>query len=390
MWRPMSLVSIAIFLGILVHKSTFALFEDSITLSCPALRPCTIALASRNPVTLKCEGGPKNVHVYWQYLDVSQPHARALTLIQSGGSVSQDEDLDSQEYLKVLDLMSRVELLSGNLKLLSPRVQDTGIYTCWDGGKHLAYYKIDFQDSENIYVSHASLDHKVRPNATVDFGLERSVEVFTVWQDWQACDRCGVMGERKKLGFCYGMVARNSAGMEEPQPCGLIQSRFSQIQLNSTPELRIETCIGACTEVASTNDLIILMVNYRTYLHADALLECPISLIYKPLYWERGNRTFTHLQQLMNNASYILDKKTGGGSLFIPILNKSDEGTYKCYVDHRMVGEFHVMFPKIEDTSKPQQFTMGEYTMIGISIFFVALFVLSVFQSSQATDYTDG
>lgn len=276
----MTRVCLTLFLGFLVLK-TFCDHEGS--LSCPAHQTCTSALASHNPITLKCEDRPEDALVYWQYLDVFQPHARAVTFIQSSGAIPQDENLNSQERTKVLDLMSRSKILYGNLQLGSPRVQDTGIYTCMDEGKHLAYYEIDFQDSENIYISHASLGHRVRPSATLDLGDLGTAEVFTLWSNWQPCDRCGMVGERKKLGFCYTTITRNSADIKGPRPCGLLQSSFSRVQFNRTPELRIEMCNGTCTGIASAEDEGFTMVldEYHTYLHADALFQCPMSSIYK-------------------------------------------------------------------------------------------------------------
>ncbi|XP_069804072.1 protein FAM187B [Dendropsophus ebraccatus] len=380
--RSMIRASISLYLGILVYQ-TLAESEGSITLSCPAHRPCTVALASHNPITLRCEGRPDNAHVSWQYRDLWQPHARPVTFIQSSGPNLLGEDLDGQEQLKVLDLVSRSEIPSGNLRLLSPRVQDSGIYTCRDGGNLLAYYEIDFQDSENIYISHAGLGHRVRPNASIDLGVAGTAEVFTVWQDWQSCDRCGMPGERKKLGFCYYKITRSSE--EEPRPCGLLQS--SPIQLNGTPELRMETCMGGCGDVTSMEDVTVLLDNYHTNLHADVLFTCPDSSIYKPVYWEHGNTSFTYLQQMMNNTWYVLDKTTAGGTLFIPILNKSDEGIYRCYVDHRLVGQFHVIFPNIKSTtSAPQGYTTQEAIMIGLFIVLGILFVLRVLQSYHASD----
>lgn len=382
----MDRVRLTLLLGILVLK-TLAGHEGS--LSCPALRPCTIALASHNPITLRCEDRPEDADVYWQYLDLSQPHARALTFIQSSGPIPQDEDLNSQEQSKVLDLMSRCKILPGGLQLLSPRVQDTGVYTCRVEGKYLAYYEINFQDSEKIYISHASLGQRVRPSANIDLGEVGTAEVFTLWSHWQPCDRCGMVGERKKLGFCYTQITRRSAVIQGPRPCGLSQSNLSRFQFNRAPELRLEMCNGTCTEVVSAEDedTTIVLDDYRTYLHADALFTCPMSSIYKPVYWEHGNTSITRLQQLMGTAWYILDNTTGGGSLFIPILNKSEEGFYKCFVAHRLTGRFHVMFPNFSYTSTPQHYSVAESTVIGLFLFLSVLFLLSVLQSCKETTH---
>ncbi|KAG8549846.1 hypothetical protein GDO81_019554, partial [Engystomops pustulosus] len=347
------------------HATTSTKNEDSTTLSCPIHQPCTTALASHNPITLKCEDQPKNAAVYWQYLDTSQPHARPH---------------------KILNLMSRSEIVAGNLKLLSPRIQDTGIYTCREKGNYLAYYELDFQDSENIYISHVVLGNKVLPNTSIDLGPVGTAEVFTVWSSWQTCDRCGTLGERKKVGFCYMEISKNVTVKEDPRPCGLVN--HGQAQFSHAPELRIEMCHEACTETSSMEDenLAIVLVNYQTYLHADILLQCPSSSIYKPVSWKHGNTSFMHLHQMMNNASYVLDKKTGGGSLFIPLLNKSDEGIYRCYVEHRMVGRFHVIFANIDGSSAPQYYSIPESIVLGLSLFLLVLLCFSILQQCKGND----
>lgn len=107
--------------------------------------------------------------------------------------------------------------------------------------------------------------------------------------------------------------------------------------------------------------------------------------IYRPVYWEHGNTSLTRLQQLMGTASHVLDNTTGGGSLYIPILNKSEDGFYRCYVAHRLAGRFHLIFPNISYTSAPQPFSMAESTVIGLLLFLGVLFLLSVLQSCKET-----
>ncbi|XP_075046990.1 protein FAM187B [Mixophyes fleayi] len=372
----------AIFLVVIFLEMTSARNEKDITLSCPAHRPCTTALASYNPIPLKCEEKSENALISWQYLDVFQPHAQAVTFMQSNGSAPHNNWGAS----KALDLMSRSKLVSGDLQILSPRVQDTGVYTCLDGEKYLAYYEIDFQDAGHIYISHASLGQSVQPQTMVDLGEEGTVKVFTVWTDWQPCDRCRTLGERKKVGFCYAEVIKDSTQpdlvYEGPTPCGLLRSTSRQIPLNHTPELRIEMCNEPCNTTASVGERILSVVldSYHTYLHADVSLKCPTSSIYRPVYWEHGNKSFTRLQQLTKTMSYVLDNTTGGGSLYIPILNKSDAGIYKCYVDRVLTGIFHVIIPDTQNTAVRQPYTATESVIIAISMLLFSLMLLSIIQ----------
>ncbi|XP_073426648.1 protein FAM187B [Dendrobates tinctorius] len=377
----MSLVPLTLFLGILLHKKASAK-----TVFCPAQQPCTTVFASYNTITLKCGDQPANALVQWQYLEWNQPNTQALTFRQSSGSMPMD-NLNRQEHMKVLDLISRSEIESGNLKLLSPRVQDSGIYTCKYERRLLASYEIDFQDTTNIYISHVSLGQSLQPNHSVNLGEVGTAKMFTVWNEWQRCDRCGMSGEMKRLGFCYVMITRNSFVVETPRPCGLSQSNNSQIRSLHKPELRIKICMEPCNEIAPTEDEDFMMVidNYRTYLHADVLLTCPMSSIYEAVSWEHGNTTFTRLIQMSQNPSYILDNTTGGGTLSIPRFNISDEGTYRCYVDQMLVGKFRVIIYNLSDTSEASRSSLTESIMIGLFMFLGFLFFLSIFQVCKDT-----
>ncbi|MEE6481916.1 hypothetical protein FKM82_013068 [Ascaphus truei] len=281
--------------------------------------------------------------------------------------------------------MLKSKLILGDLKIKLPSVEDTGIYTCKAGEKILAYYEIDFQDAKQIHISHASLGQKEQANTTIDLGEKGTVEMFTVWTDWQPCDRCGVQGERKKVGFCYAKITPE----EEPVPCGLLNATFKQVPLTHGPELRIEMCNVSCDELLPVKEdpnsaHFLLLDNYHTHLHADALLKCPTSSIYRPVYWEHANNSVTHLQQLLKIISYSLDNATGGGSLFIPVLNKSDAGIYKCYVNHKLAGKFQVTFPNIN--YKPERvYTLAESLVIGLSMFLISLMLLSIAQACRKT-----
>ncbi|KAM8927846.1 protein FAM187B [Pelodytes ibericus] len=336
------------------------------TLLCLPHKPCKVAFASHNPITLKCGERPKHASIYWQYLDLSDSDAQPVTLDQSKGRVSQDQP-------KILELIERSRLIFGDLKILSPRVVDTGVYTCKDKERYLAYYEIDFQDAEGIYISHRSLGQSVQTNTTFQLPGKGTVDLFTVWSGWQACDRCGKPGERKKVGFCYSKV------LDEVSPCGLHRAKFKDIPSNHRAELRIEMCRMACAKATPTIDEAspLLIDNYHTHLHADAFLICPTSSIYQPVYWEHGNVSVTRLQQLRRRSPYILDNATGGGSLFIPILNQSDQGFYRCYVDQGLAGHYHVRFPDLQFTGQ-RPYSPVESMIIGLAVFLIFLILLSI------------
>ncbi|XP_053307511.1 protein FAM187B [Spea bombifrons] len=358
---------------VLLAQATISLGEEGITVACAAYNPCKIAVASHNPITLTCVNRPTDASIYWQYRDLSNPSAKPVTLVQGQGSISTIPT-------KLLELMQRPTLISGDLKILSPEVKNTGVYTCRARGALLAHYTLDVQNAEDIYISHASLGQMVQPNTTFDLGDKGSGEMFTVWEEWQPCDRCGVQGERKKLGFCYARINSSLDLEEKVWPCGLLRAVFKDLPSTHKPELRIEMCEDSCKEpTSSKNEVELLLVdNYYTNLHGDALLKCPTASIYRPVYWERGNVMISRLQQLRGSGPYMLDNTTGGGSLFIPILNQSDTGIYKCFVDHRLAGRFNVIFNEMHYNPEALFDDPMDKMMIGVVLGLVFLVVLSI------------
>ncbi|KAJ1132045.1 hypothetical protein NDU88_010375 [Pleurodeles waltl] len=251
---------------------------EGITSPCTANRPCGIALASHNQITLRCHNIPEKANVSWQYLNIFEPHGEPVTFVTSSGPVI---GLKQAHLLNV-----KTQLNYRHLTLRNPSVESSGVYTCKVGDNTLAYYEIDFQDAEQMYVSYADLGEMVQKETLSDLGNLGKVLMFTVWGEWQPCDRCGRRGERKRVGFCYFEVTKGNMMTKNPTPCGFLQLQYPDIEVMHRVEVRIEGCEVSCAELSplkanTASGRFVLLDIYHTRLHANIILTCPTSSIYR-------------------------------------------------------------------------------------------------------------
>uniref|UniRef100_A0A452I915 Ig-like domain-containing protein n=1 Tax=Gopherus agassizii TaxID=38772 RepID=A0A452I915_9SAUR len=308
--------------------------------------PCMLALISDNPVTLRCPGAP---------------HQGPLRL--------------------------KTRMLRGDLRILDPSVEDSGIYTCRRGDAMLAYYEVDFQDAGRLHISHASLGKPPLANTTVELAGGDQRQLFTAWARWQPCDRCGGPGERKRVGFCYAQLASRPQG---PLPCGLAGRGLPQ----RGPELRVESCEVPCDRAYTLSRdewgkaPLLVITRYRALPYASARLRCPTASIYRykdPVYWQEGPTALTWLDLHQRNGSISLDKATGGGTLLLSSWNGTDAGYYQCYMGGRLVGRFLVTPPRVLAPAPEltRAYSAIESLVVGLAIFLIFLLFLSILQSCR-------
>lgn len=257
-----------------------------IPLACGADWPCLLALATSSPASLVCPNASEYSDVFWQYQNLSsRNHSLPETIATLKGI---DEKLDDPF---LVDLQSRVQIISEELVIKAARVEDSGVYLCQRRNKTLAHYEVDFQDATDLHVSHADLEQETLKNVTVDLENGTQAEIFTLWGDWQPCDRCGGTGERKKVGFCYVRMVPAPTGMEETAPCGLMKLKLGGLLGNASfgrgPEIRIQTCYENCSddieETLESLELLSMAIvkPYETSVYSTATLNCLSASIYR-------------------------------------------------------------------------------------------------------------
>ncbi|XP_006037835.1 protein FAM187B [Alligator sinensis] len=307
-------------------------------LLCPRGRPCTVPAISLNPVTLPCPGGPGTV----TWLRTSP--LRLLRL--SGGTCL---------------------LPGGALRLAAPWPRDSGVYTCRRGDVTVAYYDLAVQDVEQLHVSHVG-------RGQVPLGPRGPL--FTAWTPWQACDRCGVPGERKQVGFCYTTQPRGL-----PRPCGLAGASHPP----RGPELRVKGCWVPCKgrwgggEPRQAPQL--LLTHYPLHPAGETQLRCPAASIYSPVAWQAGTTALNRLQA--GAGAPRLDKASGGAVLVLP--PGATPGTYHCYVGGRLAALFW-LGPALAPTparGAARAYGAIEAAVVGLALFLVALLVLGLLEACR-------
>ncbi|XP_060041718.1 protein FAM187B isoform X1 [Erinaceus europaeus] len=278
-----------------------------ILIRCSYKSLCRRALLSDNDVVLQCE------------------HPEALWYFSS----IQEEE----EPLLVSSLPNIRKLPGGSLQLTSPQPTQSGVYHCQDSaGALLVEYEIDFQDVGALHITHRGLGQVPLQNETAQLGGR--VLVFTHWEPWQECNRCGEPGERKRLGYCY----LEEEPLEKPMPCGLYLRGIVAHNGRLRPELQVEACHVPCKHSKETSQPYFIFDIYQLgTLTRDTWLTCPLASIYRPIIWEADGVPLTWQGQLSGqDLSTMLDPSNGGRRLqvFQPAI-------YKCFVQQELVARFN-------------------------------------------------
>nr|CAI9697290.1 unnamed protein product [Rangifer tarandus platyrhynchus] len=176
---------------------------------------CQQALLSGNDVVLQCD------------------HLKASWYFSS---------FQGEDPFLVSSLPNIKKLPGGSLQLNKPQPSQTGLYRCEDSNTALVVeYEIDFQDVTTLHITHKGLGQNPLQNQSLSLG--RQEIIFTHWEPWQDCNRCGVPGERKRLGYCYIQES-----LESPMPCWLYLGDVRLWSSRLQPEMQVEACLVPCNQ----------------------------------------------------------------------------------------------------------------------------------------------
>ncbi|KAJ1072702.1 hypothetical protein K5549_011928 [Capra hircus] len=250
-WFPASFCSL--YIAMLTILWLLSLFLPAscaqLLVTCAYKGLCQQALLSGNDVVLQCD----HLQAYWYF------------------SSFQGEDL-----FLVSSLPNIKKLPGGSLQLNKPQPSQTGLYRCEDNNTALVVeYEIDFQDVTMLHITHKGLGQNPLQNQSLSLGREEMV--FTHWEPWQDCNRCGVPGERKRLGYCYIQES-----LENPMPCWLYLGDEKVWSSRLRPEMQVEACLVPCNESEEliqpffTSDISKLGQSTN-----NVQLTCPLASIYR-------------------------------------------------------------------------------------------------------------
>ncbi|XP_055450622.1 protein FAM187B-like [Psammomys obesus] len=218
-------------------------------INCPYKNVCQLALLSGNDVILHCNYRKAQ----WYF----------SSAVEDGTSL-----LHTVPNVKILP--------ESNLQLSNPQPFQTGLYRCLDDQMtRVVEYEIDFQDIGLLHITHKDLGQEPMGNETVN--LEGKVVIFTHWDPWQDCSRCGNPGERKRLGYCYMATA-----LEKPTPCWLYLRKEKLVHSRLRPELQVQACQVPCDSATETSQPYFVFDTHQLdKANQHAWLICPLASIYR-------------------------------------------------------------------------------------------------------------
>ncbi|XP_021095224.1 protein FAM187B-like [Heterocephalus glaber] len=276
-----------------------------IPISCPEGHKCQLALLSGDDILLEC---PLS-RAHWNY---------SFVISKKSGAIN--------------SMASNMEITSeGNLAITNPLLSQTGLYYCWKENSQVTQFKIDFQDVHSLYITHENLDKKPLQNESLRVG---GIEIiFTRWETWQDCNRCGVPGEWKRLGYCY--IAEP---LEDPMPCGLYLAESPHWFSRLRPELQVEACFVECNDNPFAQLGYVIFDSFRFNEELAPLsLPCPLASIYRPVSWEANNISLTWENELLGkNYNRSLNLASGGRQLQI-----FQPATYRCFMEQEFIAQFN-------------------------------------------------
>ncbi|XP_059006592.1 protein FAM187B-like [Mustela lutreola] len=289
------------------------------TFSCPNENQCQKALLSDNDIFLPCNSS--GAQWYFFFLQ------------------------DKASWPNKVSRVSNIEIIPGTgILIRDPAPSQTGFYHCQDrNGIQVVQYEIDFQDVSTLHITHRGLGQKPLQNETLSLGGTELI--FTHWEPWQDCNRCGEPGERKRLGYCY-----IKEPLQEPMPCWLYLGDLKMWSSRMRPEMQVEACQVPCK---------ISMVDFITFDNYEiredlgsVWLTCPRGSIYRPILWEVNDIPLTWQGQLSNQVpSSILEPTNGGRQLQI-----FQPAIYKCFVKQELMARFNPRpFPDVPETLQQEE-----------------------------------
>ncbi|XP_012630511.3 protein FAM187B isoform X2 [Microcebus murinus] len=276
-----------------------------ILISCAYKSVCLRALLTGNDVVLKCD------------------HPKALWYFSS---------IWGEDPSLLSSMPNARRLPGGSLQLTNPQPSQTGFYHCQSNDATLLVgYELDFQDASDLHITHKGLHQKTLGNETLHLGGQ--IVIFTHWEPWQDCNRCGEPGERKRLGYCYVQEP-----LEKPMPCWLYLRETNRPYSRMRPELQVEACHVPCDRGKEVNQPYFVFDIYQPGKLTNSMwLTCPLASIYRPVTWEADDTLLTWQSQLSGEAlNTFLDPSTGGRQLQV-----FRAAIYRCFVQQEFMAQFN-------------------------------------------------
>ncbi|XP_071331118.1 Ig-like V-type domain-containing protein FAM187A isoform X2 [Trachinotus anak] len=297
--------------------------------ACPAFLTFTnAAYLAGVTVELPCHCKPQQVQsVVWffrKHLGSSE-ETRALT-DHHGNKL-----LDTSQVPHSGDLRSRFSIRLFSLLIFRGGPDDSGIYICGSAHKDFFYgYDLDIQEARVLSITPRKTPQRMSKTLKDRKRLSsaRSLyRVFTSFQPWSVCDRCGIRGEQVRVGLCYVhsnfLHIRYRWANQTVASCGsgAVPRAFGLLKKSRVgAKLEVESCQVTCPAQAPPSSKLLALMAFLGYSSASLPVEVPVFYLNHPadrvltlgcpgarpnmaVAWDRGSEPIYRSEHLAGSNS---------------------------------------------------------------------------------------
>ncbi|XP_040908529.1 Ig-like V-type domain-containing protein FAM187A [Toxotes jaculatrix] len=333
--------------------------------ACPAFLTFTnAAYLAGVTVELPCHCKPEEVQsVVWFFRKHlgSSTETRALT-DHHGNKL-----LDTSQIPHSANLQSRFSIRLFSLLIFRAATGDSGIYICGSARKDFFYgYDLDIQEARMLsFTPSKKLKERRGPSST-----QPLYQVFTSFQPWSVCDRCGVPGEQVRVGLCHVhshfLHVRYRRANQTVASCGsgAVPRAFGFLKQNRVgASLDVKSCQVTCPAQAPPSSKLLALMAFLGYSSASLPVEVPVFYLNHPAHrvltlgcpgarpnmavaWDRGSEPIYRSEHSagsnISSTSRRLLIDTGHHLVFKPA-ESQDSGVYYCWLQGRRTAEIRLL-----------------------------------------------
>ncbi|KAK2851985.1 hypothetical protein Q5P01_008261 [Channa striata] len=335
--------------------------EKTFMKACPAFLTFTnVAYLAGVTVELPCLCKPQQVQsVVWFFKKHSDRLNQTKALTDHHGNTL----LDMGEVPNSGDLQNRFSIRLFGLLIFRSGPDDSGIYICGSAHKDYFYgYDLDIQEPTRLSLAPRLTSKNQSETLQVGKGL---YQVFTHFQPWSVCDRCGVQGEQIRVGLCYihsqYLHVRYRRANQTSASCGsgAVPHAFGHLKQSGLgAKLEVRSCRIACPVEAPPSSKLPALMKFlghssaslpmavpELYLNhpADQILAlgCPGAEPNMAVAWDQGSEPVYRFGNL-GTPPPGLQVDTENHLVFNPARTQ-DSGVYHCWLQGRRAAKIHLL-----------------------------------------------
>ncbi|XP_070767305.1 Ig-like V-type domain-containing protein FAM187A [Enoplosus armatus] len=271
-------------------------------------------------------------------------------------------------------LRSRFSIRLFSLLIFRAGPDDSGIYICGSAHKDFFYgYDLDIQEARTLSFTPRLTPETVSKKREERKGLGSAQPlywIFTSFQPWSVCDRCGVPGEQVRVGLCYVhsrfLHVRYRRANQTVASCGsgAVPRSFGQLKGSRVgAKLEVKSCQVTCPPQAPPSPKILALMAFLGYNSASPHVEVPVFYLNHPsdrvltlgcpgarpnmaVAWDRGSEPIYRSEHSAGrNLSatpprLLID--TGHHLVFKPAKTE-DSGVYYCWLQGHEAAQIRLL-----------------------------------------------